>query len=162
MSQQNLRLRTLALTLPLLLALPSCEVVAALAEGDGVIKDGQAHEGGLALQWHGLDVWSDGSTVHYAGQMQATADSPSACYAIVLRIGTWSHCVLRGVGSGQMQSVEGSVALANPAELGDRPCGVSLTGHLDSLENALQGKSQAFSTGIAVLRRTDPMPTQQQ
>lgn len=155
------RLRSLALTLPLLLALPSCEVMVTVGENQGVTKDGDLHDGGLALQWRGLDVWSDGATVHYSGQLQPAADSPSAMYALVLRIGNWSHCILSGIGSAQMQSVEGSVALENPAALGDRPCEVSLTGHLDTPANALEGKSKAIHANLGILRRTDPLPAAQ-
>lgn len=132
-----------------------------LAEDQGVTKDGDLHDGGLALQWRGLDVWSDGATVHYSGQLQPAADSPNAQYVLVLRIGNWSHCILSGIGSAQMQTVEGSVALQDPAALGERPCSVYLTGHLDNQANAMQGNSQAIHASLGILRRTDPLPAAQ-
>lgn len=149
------RLRTFALAVSLLLALPSCEALDLMIENQGVTEDGQMHQQGLDLKWRDLDVWTDGFTVQYKGKMQVATDSPTAAYSIVLQIGTWSHCVLSGTGASEMQTVEGAVQLPDPAVLPTRMESVTLSGQLDTPA----GASPAFQVGIGILRRTDPMPT---
>ena len=92
-------LRALVLALPLLLSLPSCEAVVAAIEYEGVTKQGQVHENGLDCRWSDFDVWSDGTTVSYKGQLEVKPDAASAAYVIVLRIGSWAHSIDTGPGA---------------------------------------------------------------